>query len=84
MKYKKKIMWTFLVKVNMALSKKRSMATLSIALQSMITRALDTHEYVLVASLDPCSAFDLVNIDLLLKVLKLIGLPIDVSYLIEI
>ena len=63
---------------------KRSTSTLSIKLQSMIARALDQDEYALVASLDLSSAFDLVNIDLLIKRLKIVGLPSDVVELIEV
>ena len=64
--------------------KNRSTATLSIKLQSLIARALDGDEYVLVASLDLSSAFDLVNIDLLIKRLKIVGLPDDLLALIEV
>jgi hypothetical protein len=47
--------------------RKCSTSTLSSALLSQISRALDNEEYVIVASLDLSSAFDLVNIDLLIK-----------------
>ena len=46
---------------------KRSTSTLSVKLQSLIARALDEDKYVLVASLDLSSAFDVVNINLLIK-----------------
>jgi hypothetical protein len=49
---------------------KCSTATLSAALLSQISRALEDEEYVIVASLDLSSAFDLVNINLLIKRLK--------------
>jgi hypothetical protein len=41
----------------------------------MIARALDDDEYILVASLDLSSAFDMVNADLLMKRLQIIELP---------
>ena len=50
----------------------------------MITRALDDDYYVLVASLDVSAAFDVVNINLLLKRLRIIGLPSDVINMIRI
>ncbi len=39
-------------------------------LQSIIARALDNNEYVLLSSFDLSSAFDVVDINLLLKRLK--------------
>ena len=62
----------------------KSTSTLSLQLQSLIARALDEDNYVIMASLDLSAAFDVVNIDLLLKRLRLIGLPDDVVGLIEI
>ncbi len=41
-------------------------------------RALEDDERVLLASLDLSTAFDLVNIDLLIKRLRVMGLPLDV------
>ena len=64
--------------------KKRSTSTLSVELQSIIARALDNDDYVLVASLDLSSAFDIVNVALLLKRLKKVGLPNDVIDLIKV
>jgi hypothetical protein len=52
-------------------------------LLSEISRALIDNEYVLTTSIDMSSAFDLVNIDLLIKRLKIIGLPDDVVELIK-
>jgi hypothetical protein len=46
--------------------RKRSTSTLSIKLLSEISRALDDEDYVLTTSLDLSSAFDLVNVDLLI------------------
>jgi hypothetical protein len=50
---------------------------------SIIARALDEGEYALVASLDLSTAFDIVNIDLLIKKLKVVGLPNDIVNLIS-
>ena len=58
--------------------------TLSLEIQSLIARALDDNNYVLVASLDLSAAFDVVNVDLLLKRLKIMGLPDDIVRLIKI
>ena len=58
--------------------KGHSTSTLTAKIQSLIAHALDDEEYVLLASLDLSSAFDLVNLELLLKTLKIIGLPTDV------
>ena len=62
--------------------KQKSTATLGIQLQSLIARALDEDEYVGMASLDLSSAFDVVDTDLLLKRLWVIGLPDDMVALI--
>jgi retron-type reverse transcriptase len=64
-------------KNQLGFKKGHSTSTLSAEIQSLIVRALDDEEYVLLASLDLSSAFDLVNIDLLLKRKKSIGLPSD-------
>ena len=64
--------------------KNRSTLTLSLELQSIIARALDKDEFVLVASLDLSSAFDMVNIPLLLKRMRIIGLPHDVIDLVRV
>ena len=63
---------------------KRSTSTLSAKLQSLIARALDEGEHVLIASLDLSAAFDIVNVDLLVRRLKIIGLPDDVVALIRV
>lgn len=62
----------------------KSTSTLSLELQSIIARALDEDNFVLVASLDLSSAFDIVNVNLLIKRLKIIGLPSDVIDLIKV
>ena len=64
--------------------KARSTSTLTAKLQSLIARALDNDQFVLLASLDLSAAFDLVNVDLLMKRLKIVGLPEDITDLIEI
>ena len=62
---------------------KRSTATASLTLQSLIARALDGDNYALMASLDLSSAFDVVNVELLLKRLSIIGIPNDIVILIS-
>ena len=64
--------------------KGKSTATISLTIQSLIARALDEDNYVLMSSLDLSSAFDVVNIGLLLKRLTIVGLPNDVIALIEV
>jgi hypothetical protein len=51
---------------------------------SQISRALDNEEFVMVVSLDLSSSFDFVNINLLIKRLKKIGLPNDIVDLINV
>jgi hypothetical protein len=55
--------------------KGKSTATISLSIQSLIARALDDDNYVLMSSLDLSSAFDVVNIGLLLKRLTTEGAP---------
>ena len=62
---------------------KHSTTTASMILQSVIARALDGDEYALMATLDLSSAFDVVNVELLLKRLKIMGLPCDMISLIS-
>ena len=57
--------------------------TAGLKIQSVIARALNDDEYALMASLDLSSAFDVVNVDLLIKRLKIIGLPSDIICLIN-
>ena len=64
--------------------KSKSTATAGLLLQSIISRAADDDNYVLMASLDLSAAFDLVNVELLLKRLRLIGLPNDLVNLIKV
>jgi hypothetical protein len=63
--------------------KKRSAPTLSIDLQSVISRAIDEEEYAMVASLHLSAAFDVININLLLKRLRIVSLPNDLIELIS-
>ena len=62
----------------------KSTTTLALQIQSLIARALDEDNHVLMASIDLSAAFDVVNIGLLVKRLKIIGLPDDLVTLIEI
>ena len=63
---------------------KRSTNTAGLLLQSILSHSLDQDNIALMASLDLSAAFDVVNIELLLKRLKIIGLPPDVIKLIRI
>ena len=47
--------------------KGKSTATAGLTLQSIISRALDDDNYVAMASIDLSAAFDIVNVDLLIK-----------------
>jgi retron-type reverse transcriptase len=58
--------------------KGRSTVSAARVLQREIARAMDDNNYVAVASLDLSSAFDVVNIDLLLTRLAVMGLPRDI------
>ena len=51
--------------------KNHSTSTVGILLQSLISRALDEDNFALMASLDLSAAFDIVNIKLLIKRLKI-------------
>ena len=64
--------------------KNKSTATLALQIQSLVARALDEDNYVLMASIDLSVAFDVINIGLLIKRLKIVGLPEDMVSLIEI
>ena len=59
--------------------KNKGKHTLGLHLQSLISRALDDSNYVLMASLDLSATFDVVNTRLLLKSLRRIGLPDDMK-----
>ena len=62
----------------------KSTATAGLLLQSIIARAADDNNFTIMASLDLSAAFDLVNVELLIKRLRIIGLPGDLISLIEI
>ena len=57
--------------------KSKSTATPGALLQSIIARAADEKCFVLMASLDLSMAFDLVNTELLVKRLRIMGMPKD-------
>ena len=52
--------------------------------QSALARALDIGKFALMANLDLSSAFDVVNVKLLMKRMQIVGLPYDVIDLVEI
>ena len=64
--------------------KVKSTTTLSLRLQTLLDWALKMYKHALMTSVDLSAAFDVVNIDLLLVRLKLIGLPADLVDLIEV
>ncbi len=61
----------------------KSTATAAALLQSVISRAADDKCYVVMASLDLSMAFDMVNTNLLVKRLRIMGMPNDVINLIR-
>ena len=72
------------LEINNMYSENKSTATAGLTLQSIISRALDDDNYVAMASIDLSAAFDIVNVDLLIKRLRIIGLPKDVVDLIKV
>ena len=60
-----------------------STLTAGLKIQSLISRAVDGDMYALMASLDLSAAFDVVNIELLLKRLSVVGLPPDLVGLVS-
>ena len=64
--------------------KGHSTSSISLTIQSIITKALEEEEYAAMASLDLSAAFDLVDVKLLLKRLVIIGLPEDLIGLIKV
>ena len=64
--------------------KKRSTVTAGLTLQSIIAREMDKDCYVAMSSLDLSAAFDLVNLNLLIKRLRIMGIPNDLIQLLEI
>ena len=64
--------------------KERSTITAALTLQSLMARELDEDGYAAMASLDLSAAFDLVNVKLLLKRMKILGIPKDLIELLEV
>jgi hypothetical protein len=64
--------------------KNRSTTTAGLTIQSIISRRMDEDNFVVMSSLDLSAAFDLVNLDLLLKRLKKMGFPDDLISLLEV
>jgi hypothetical protein len=64
--------------------KNRSTITAGLTLQSIISRSLDKDDYAVMSSLDLSAAFDLVNLNLLLERLKIMGIPKDLTQLLEV
>ena len=65
-------------KLHDGFKRKRSTASLSLTIQTIIAQALDEDNYAIMASLDLSAAFDMVNINLLLKRMAIMGLPDDI------
>ena len=63
--------------------KKTSTKTAGLKLQSILARALNDDNYAIMATLDLSSAFDVVNVELLLKRLEVMGLPRDIITLLS-
>jgi hypothetical protein len=63
--------------------KNHSTNSAALMLQSVLASALDENKYALMSSLDLSAAFDVVNVKLLLKRLRILGLPDDVVVLID-
>ena len=61
-----------------------STATASLKLQSLLAKAIDVDNLALMASLDPSSMFDVVNVALLIERLHIIGISEDIVMLISI
>ena len=64
--------------------KERSTLTSGLSIHTALAKALNQGKFALMSSLDLSSAFDAVNIDLLIKRLKIIGIPKDVIELISV
>ena len=63
--------------------RKKGTKTACMEVQSYLSRALDEGKFALMASIDLSSAFDLVNVKLLLKRCAIIGLPKDIVEMVE-
>ena len=64
--------------------KAKSTATAGLILQSLIARGFNRGEYSIMASVGLTAAFDVVIIGLLIRRIKIIGLPKDVIAVVEI
>ena len=62
--------------------KGKSTLTAGLAIQTALAKALDQGNFAIVASLDLSSAFDVVDINLLIRRLTIIGIPKDIVELI--
>ena len=62
---------------------KHSTATAGLKIQSVIARALNEGDYALMSTLDLSSAFDVVNVELLIRRLQIVGLPSDIVSLVS-
>jgi hypothetical protein len=67
----------------LGIKKFRSTATAGLTIQSLLVRALDNY-YAMMSSLDLSTAFDVVNVKLLVKRLKFVDINIDVTDLFKI
>jgi hypothetical protein len=74
----------FTCKQQHGFKKSKSTATAGLLLQSIISRAADNDNFVIMASLELSAAFDLVDIELLIVRLRVIGLPKDLVELIRV
>jgi hypothetical protein len=63
--------------------KNKSTITASLELQNQIAKALDEDNFVAVASMDLSAAFDVLDVDLLLKRMRLMGIPEDLLKMIK-
>jgi hypothetical protein len=61
----------------------RSTVTAALSIQSIISRALDEDKFVVAASLDLSVAFDVMNRDLLFQRIRIMGIPDDLTNLLE-
>ena len=64
--------------------RKHSTATASLTIQSLLASALNDDNFAIMASMDLSAAFDVVNIELLIKRLVIIGIPDDLVRLIAV
>ena len=63
--------------------KSRSTITAGLTLQTLIAKHLDENLFSVMASLDLSAAFDLVDLDLLMKRMKILGIPDDILELLD-